>query len=168
MDNGTAITLIIGGARSGKSAYAETLIEAAGGGIYLATAEAGDDEMRARISAHRARRGAGWETVEEAINLIDALGRQDQPVLVDCLTLWLSNLMMAERDIEGEFKKLISFIPSLKNPVIFVTNEVGQGIVPNAKLARDFRDHAGRLNQMVAGSADRVILMTAGLPQIIK
>lgn len=168
MDNGTAITLIIGGARSGKSAYAETLIEGLGGGIYLATAEAGDDEMRARISAHRARRGAGWKTVEEAIDLTDALGRQDQPVLVDCLTLWLSNLMMAERDIESEFKKLISFIPSLNNPVIFVTNEVGQGIVPTTKLARDFRDHAGRLNQLVAGAADRVILMAAGLPQIIK
>ena len=94
--------------------------------------------------------------------------RLEQPVLVDCLTLWLSNLMMAERDIEEEFNNLIGAIPGLKNPVIFVTNEVGQGIVPDNKLARDFRDHAGWLNQMIAGVADQVILMTAGLPQKIK
>ena len=162
------ITLIIGGARSGKSAHAERLIEAAGGGCYLATADAGDDEMKARIKAHKARRGDVWQTVEEPLDLIGALNGLERPVLVDCLTLWLSNLMMAERDIEEEFNTLIGAIPRLKNPVIFVTNEVGQGIVPDNKLARDFRDHAGRLNQMIAGVADQVILMTAGLPQKIK
>ncbi len=162
------ITLVIGGARSGKSAHAEHLIEAAGGGFYLATADAGDDEMKARIKAHQDRRGKSWQTIEEPLDLTGALAGLNEPVLVDCLTLWLSNLMMENRDIEAEFNTLIGIIPSLKNPVIFVTNEVGQGIVPDNKLARDFRDHAGRLNQTIAAAADQVILMTAGLPHIIK
>ena len=165
-------TLVLGGARSGKSAYAEGLIVAAGPvATYLATAEPGDGEMAARIAHHRARRGPGWVTVEEPLDLLGTLervARPDRPVLVDCLTLWLSNLMFAERDVEAETARLAQGLGALVGPVVLVSNEVGQGIVPDNALARAFRDHAGRLHQAVAAAAARVVFVTAGLPMVLK
>jgi adenosylcobinamide kinase / adenosylcobinamide-phosphate guanylyltransferase len=168
-------TLVLGGARSGKSAYAERLIESAGGtgglGLYLATAEAGDGEMAERIRRHRARRGSGWTTVEEPLELADALSRYSdpgRPVLVDCLTLWLSNVMAAERDVDAEVAGLTRALGALAGPVVFVANEVGLGLVPATPLGRAFRDHAGRLNQAVAEVADRVVFVAAGLPLALK
>ncbi len=165
------VTLVLGGARSGKSAYAERMIIERGGGLYLATAEARDDEMAERIRQHRTRRGAGWDTVEEPLELAATLARiadSGRPILVDCLTLWLSNLMAAERTIEEEVAELLRCLPSLPAPVVFVSNEVGLGIVPETPLGRAFRDHAGRLNQQVAAAADRVIFLAAGLPLVLK
>ncbi|HEV2674480.1 MAG TPA: bifunctional adenosylcobinamide kinase/adenosylcobinamide-phosphate guanylyltransferase [Aliidongia sp.] len=165
-------TLVLGGARSGKSAYAEGLIRAAGGpAIYLATAEAGDGEMAARIAHHRASRGAGWQTIEEPLDLAGTLRRvaaPDRPVLVDCLTLWLSNLMHAGCDIAAETATLAACLPEIAGPVVLVSNEVGQGIVPDNALARAFRDHAGRLHQAVATVADQVVFVVAGLPMVLK
>ena len=163
------ITLVFGGARSGKSAYAERLIGERG--LYLATAEAGDEEMAERVRAHRERRGAGWETIEEPLDLAGALERHasaDPPVLVDCLTLWLSNLMAAGRDIEAETRRLIERLGAMPCPLVLVSNEVGLGLVPTTPLGRAFRDHAGRLNQRVAAAADRVIFVAAGLPLTLK
>jgi adenosylcobinamide kinase/adenosylcobinamide-phosphate guanylyltransferase len=165
------VTLVLGGARSGKSAHAEALVAAGGAAIYLATAEAGDDEMAARIRLHRARRGRGWETVEEPLALAPVLAavcRPERPVLVDCLTLWLANLMAAGRDPEAETAALIRTLPGLAGRVVFVTNEVGLGLVPETPLGRTFRDAAGRLNQAVAAAADRVVFVAAGLPLILK
>jgi adenosylcobinamide kinase/adenosylcobinamide-phosphate guanylyltransferase len=169
------MTLVLGGARSGKSAYAERLIrEGVGrGGLatYLATAEPGDGEMAERIAHHRAARGTGWRTVEEPLDLVGTLrriARPDRPVLVDCLTLWLSNLMHADRDIAGETARLASCLGDLAGPVVLVSNEVGQGIVPDNALARAFRDHAGRLNQAMAAASDRVVFVVAGLPMVLK
>jgi adenosylcobinamide kinase/adenosylcobinamide-phosphate guanylyltransferase len=167
------MTLVLGGARSGKSAYAERLISAAAGGtfVYIATAEPGDDEMAERIAAHRARRGEGWRTVEAPIDLAEALrehARAASAVLVDCLTIWLSNLLFAARDVEADVAELMAALEEAKGPVVLVSNEVGLGIVPENALARAFRDHAGRLNQRVAEAADKVVLVTAGLPMTLK
>jgi adenosylcobinamide kinase/adenosylcobinamide-phosphate guanylyltransferase len=167
----SGITLIFGGARSGKSAYAEGLVEASGGGVYLATATASDDEMNERISAHKARRGSAWTTREEPLELaraLDDLNDKGAPVLVDCLTLWMSNLMANDRDIEIEIEKLIRALRSLSVPVVLVSLEVGLGIVPENKLARQYRDHVGRMNQAVAAIADSALLITAGLPLKLK
>lgn len=165
-------TLVLGGQRSGKSAYAEHLLESQPGGlVYLATAEAHDGEMAERIAAHRARRGTRWSTVEAPLELAPALAQAAGPertVLVDCLTLWLSNLLGAERDPDGEAARLVEAIGRLPGPAVFVSNEVGQGIVPDNALARAFVDHAGRLHQAVAAAADRVVLVAAGLPQTLK
>ncbi len=165
-------TLVLGGARSGKSRYGETLIEAAAArGLYLATAEARDIEMAERIRQHRARRGERWTTIEEPLALADRLvteARPDRPILVDCLTLWLANLMEVGREPEGEGEALVASLARLRGPVVFIANEVGLGIVPENALSRAFRDHAGRLNQMVAATADRVLFITAGLPLILK
>ena len=166
------VTLVLGGARSGKSRHGEALVESRPGPcIYLATAQAGDDEMTARIADHRARRGPRWTTVEEPLDLAGALARNCGPgraVLVDCLTLWLSNLLGAERPVEAECGRLLVVLPDLAGPVVFVSNEVGQGVVPDNALARGFIDHAGRLHQDLAEVAQRVVFMTAGLPQEIK
>ncbi len=165
------VTLVLGGARSGKSAYAERMVEAAGKGLYLATAEPGDAEMAERIRHHKVRRGPAWETLEEPLALPGALrrhARPDRPILVDCLTLWLANLMAAERDIEAETGNLTSACADLNGAVVFVSNEVGSGIVPATSLGRAFRDHAGRLNQAVARVADRVVILIAGLPLNLK
>jgi adenosylcobinamide kinase/adenosylcobinamide-phosphate guanylyltransferase len=165
------LTLVLGGARSGKSRHAEALLaDCAPPRTYIATAQALDDEMRARITAHRvAREGAGWRTVEEPLDLASAL-RPDPaaPILVDCLTLWLSNLMGADRDIDAETARLTASLPQLGGPVVFVANEVGLGIVPDNALARRFRDHAGRLNQVIAAAADQVFFIAAGLPLRLK
>lgn len=166
------ITLVLGGARSGKSRYAEKLaIESGLSRVYLATAQAFDGEMENRIARHQEDRGSDWKTVEEPLNLSCALvthSAQDRIVLVDCLTLWLSNLMASERPIEEEFKQLIDTIRALPGPIFLVSNEVGQGIVPDNALARAFRDHAGRLHQQIAEIADEVYFVTAGLPQKLK
>ena len=166
------VTLVLGGARSGKSRHAETLVEAQPGPcIYLATAEPGDEEMAERIRRHRARRGARWETLEEPLDLSGALRRAARPdgaVLVDCLTLWLSNLLGAARDAGSETQRLVAALPELSGPVVFVSNEVGLGIVPEGALARAFVDHAGRLHQSLAGAAQSVLFMAAGLPLVLK
>lgn len=165
------ITLVLGGARSGKSAYAERLIETGGRGLYIATAEARDGEMAERIRRHRDRRGVAWDTVEEPLALAITLAQHaqpDRPILVDCLTLWLANLLAAGREIEAEAAVLISSLCRLPGPVVFVANEVGLGIVPQTALGRAFRDHAGQLNQAVAAAASRVIFIAAGLPLTLK
>jgi adenosylcobinamide kinase/adenosylcobinamide-phosphate guanylyltransferase len=164
--------LVLGGARSGKSRYAQGLAERAGRRrIYMATAEAGDAEMAARIAAHQSVRGPDWQTVEAPVDLVGALGKaaaSDAIVLVDCLTLWLSNLLLAGRDAQAEGQRLAASIGGLAGPVIFVSNEVGAGIVPDNALARRFRDAQGALNQSVAAACDAVVLVTAGLPLTLK
>jgi adenosylcobinamide kinase / adenosylcobinamide-phosphate guanylyltransferase len=167
---GARLTLVLGGARSGKSRFAETLITALSPPwIYAATAQALDAEMTARIGAHRARRGAGWTTVETPRDLaltLTAHGRT--PVLVDCLTLWLSNLMIADASIDAEFDRLEQALDKAAAPVVLVANEVGSGIVPENALARRFRDLQGGLNQRLAAQADQVVLLVAGLPLFVK
>ena len=164
------LTLVLGGARSGKSAYAESLV-AGPGAVYVATAEAIDDEMGERIARHRARRGGGWTTVEAPLDLAAAL-RGDvlgaSGILVDCLTVWLGNLMHAGRDIDREAASLLESLAVPRAPVVLVANEVGLGVVPDNPMARAFRDHAGRLNQALAARADRVVLVTAGIPLVLK
>ena len=165
------LTLVLGGARSGKSRHAEALVTAsAPPWVYVATAEPLDDEMRARIAEHRARRGVDWRAVEAPRDLAGALERTATggAVLVDCLTLWLSNLMLAGADIEAESARLETVLAQIAAPVVLVSNEVGSGIVPDNALARRFRDAQGRLNQRMAARADRVVLMVAGLPLIVK
>ena len=167
------LTLVLGGARSGKSAYAESLFTGPEA-VYVATAEAIDDEMRDRIARHRARRGDGWITVEAPLDLAGALRARTRDgsggVLVDCLTVWLGNLMHAGRDVDREAGSLLeSLAPAApKAPAVLVANEVGLGVVPDNPMARAFRDHAGRLNQALAGRADRVVLVTAGIPLVLK
>jgi adenosylcobinamide kinase/adenosylcobinamide-phosphate guanylyltransferase len=162
------LTLVLGGARAGKTAHAMRL---AAGGVYIATAEAGDAEMAARIQRHRAERGPGWRTVEAPLALAAAIreaGVGDAPVLVDCLTLWLSNLLHAGHDPEAETSALLAACTQSTAPLVLVSNEVGLGIVPENALARTFRDAAGRLHQRIAERADRVILVAAGLPLTLK
>lgn len=166
-----AVILITGGARSGKSKRAETRTRAfPGQPVYVATAEALDAEMDARIAKHRARRGTDWIEREVPLDLVPALVATDGggARLVDCLTLWLSNLMHAERDWEREVTELAAALPRLRSPVIFVTNEVGLGIVPDNALARSYRDAAGIMNQTIAAAADEVEFVVAGLPMKLK
>jgi adenosylcobinamide kinase/adenosylcobinamide-phosphate guanylyltransferase len=163
------ITLVLGGARSGKSRHAEALVEALGPPwTYLATAEIYDQEMEARIDTHRRRRSAGWTTREVPLALPAALAEAPGPVLVDCLTLWLSNLMLGKHDIEAATAGLEKAMAEARGPVVLVSNEVGLGLVPETPLGRAFRDAQGRVNQRVARLADRVILMVAGLPMVVK
>ncbi|MEL6168761.1 MAG: bifunctional adenosylcobinamide kinase/adenosylcobinamide-phosphate guanylyltransferase [Pseudomonadota bacterium] len=162
---------ITGGARSGKSAVAEARVTALGSpAVYIATAEAGDDEMAARIARHQSRRGTEWKTVEEPMALTRALDDTDGdgPRLVDCLTLWLSNLLLAGADWEAAGKELVAALAIQESPVVLVSNEVGAGIVPENALARAYRDAAGLLNQQVAAVADEAILVVAGLPVQLK
>ena len=165
------LTLVLGGARSGKSRYAESLITArAPPWIYLATAQAGDDEMAQRIAAHRARRNAGWQTIEAPHDLAGALdaAAAQAPLLVDCVTLWLTNRMLAEADVDAEIARLEDALARRSGAAVLVSNEVGYGIVPDNALARRFRDAQGRLNQRLAERADRVVLVVAGLPLVVK
>lgn len=172
------LTLVLGGTRSGKSLHAESLIA---GHIessamltratYIATAEAGDGEMSARIADHRARRGERWHTVETLLALGEAVvtaAANGRPVLIDCLTLWLSNVMHAELDLAAETATLLNAFDHADGPVVCVSNEVGLGIVPESPLGRAFRDGAGHLNQRVAAQADRVDFVTAGIPLTMK
>jgi adenosyl cobinamide kinase/adenosyl cobinamide phosphate guanylyltransferase len=168
------VTLVLGGARSGKSRYAEGLIAALPAPwqshwTYVATAESGDEEMAERIATHRGRRGPKWQTIEAPRDLAGALkSSRKTPVLVDCLTLWLSNLMLAEADIEAEVAHLEAALAAATVPVVLVSNEVGYGIVPDYPLGRRFRDQQGILNQKIAARADRVVLVVAGLPLAVK
>ena len=166
------VTLVLGGARSGKSLYAESLIEACDGRwLYLATAEAGDAEMSARIAQHRERRGDNWETLEEPLELAGVLARRADgttAILVDCLTLWLSNLLGAGADVAQRTEELAGSLSKVSGSVVLVSNEVGLGVVPANALSRSFVDHAGRLHQRIAEVADRVVFMAAGLPLQLK
>jgi len=167
------LTLILGGARSGKSRRAEGLAREMGlEAVYLATAEPMDEEMAARIAQHRRERAAhGWLTVEEPLDLAGALTREARPdrvVLVECLTTWLTNLMVHDRDIGAATDALLTWCEAPGGPAILVSNEVGFGIVPEHKMARDFRDHAGRLHQRIAERAGRVELVVAGIPMVVK
>ena len=166
------VTLVLGGARSGKSAFAESLVlDAAAQGVYVATAEPVDDEMTRRIEIHRTRRGRVWRTVEAPIELAQAIGRESTPLtclLVDCLTVWLGNLMHHGRDVDAAAKSLLESLAAAPGPVVLVANEVGLGIVPDNPSARVFRDHAGRLNQAVARAAGNVHFVAAGIPMALK
>ena len=164
------LALVLGGARSGKSRFAEGLLARhAPPWLYVATAEAGDAEMVTRIAAHKARRGTDWMTREAPRDLAGALAEPgDRPVLVDCLTLWLSNLMLADAAVDAEIVRLEQALEQARAPVVLVANEVGSGIVPDNALARRFRDLQGQLNQRLAARADRVVLVVAGLPLFVK
>lgn len=171
------VSLVLGGARSGKSTHAEKLVSGTLFGatpqpaVYVATAEAGDVEMATRIMAHRARRGGSWTTIEEPLKLagaLEAAAAHGQPVLVDCLTLWLSNLMHAGEDVDEATDEVLRSLNDHRMPVVFVSNELGLGLVPETPLGRSFRDAMGRMNMRVAEHADRVIFMVAGLPLVMK
>lgn len=167
-------SLILGGARSGKSALAERLASECGLGVtYIATAEVLDEEMAERIDRHRADRPAAWKTVEAPRALADTLAREaasDRVLIIDCLTLWLTNLMLADDTglMQRERAALLEVLPNIPGHVLLVSNEVGLGIVPDNALARRFRDEAGRLNQVVAALCDHVIFVAAGLPLTLK
>ncbi|MBI5164833.1 MAG: bifunctional adenosylcobinamide kinase/adenosylcobinamide-phosphate guanylyltransferase [Magnetospirillum sp.] len=163
-------TLVLGGARSGKSSYAEELL-AGGPALYLATGQAFDAEMAARIATHRARRGPGWSLIEEPLELAAALDRildPARPVLVDCLTLWIGNLMHAGRDVDAAAAALCAVLEAARGAVVLVSNEVGLGLVPETPLGRAFRDAQGRVNQRVAATCRRVVFVAAGLPLMLK
>lgn len=166
------VTLVLGGARSGKSKYAESLVlESDLDPIYLATGRAFDEEMIERIEVHQERRGREWKTVEEPLALVDALQQSSHPgriILVDCLTLWITNLMMAEANVEKEATALVRFLDELKVPVVFVSNEVGLGVVPDNKMAREFVDLSGLVHQDIARAANHVYFVHAGFPQKLK
>lgn len=164
------ITLILGGARSGKSRYAEGLAaKYRGVKTYVATAEALDDEMRERIAAHRDQRGSGWETLEVPLDLSTALSEcRAGFILIDCITVWMGNLMHHGRDVRSEMARLCHVLRNMRARTVIVSNEVGSGIVPGNALARTFRDAQGIANQTIAGVADEVILMVAGLPMGLK
>jgi adenosylcobinamide kinase/adenosylcobinamide-phosphate guanylyltransferase len=165
------LTFVLGGARSGKSRHAEALVsKLAPPWTYIATAQAYDDEMRERIAHHRARRDGRWITLDAPLDLAGALAAVGDglPVLIDCLTLWLSNRMLAEHDVEAASAELVAALRSRRGPIFVVSNEVGLSIVPDNALARRFRDAQGRLNQQMAAIADTVIFMVAGLPMKVK
>ncbi|MEF2551796.1 bifunctional adenosylcobinamide kinase/adenosylcobinamide-phosphate guanylyltransferase [Aurantimonas sp. A2-1-M11] len=167
------LVFVLGGARSGKSALAERRVGGSGlAPVYIATGQAFDAEMTDRIDAHKARRPAPWRTVEAPLDLVAAIEREAAPetaLLVDCLTLWVSNLMLADHDVDAEANRLSTCLaarpPGL---VVLVTNEVGLSIVPENAMARRFRDHAGRLHQIVAAACDEAIFVAAGLPLTLK
>ena len=166
-----SLAFVLGGARSGKSSHAEALIAAhPAPWTYIATAQAFDAEMEERIAHHQARRDSRWRTIDAPLDLVEALAEMpaNAPVLVDCLTLWLTNLMLSDGDVEEGTRRLVATLSAPRGPWIVVANEVGLGIVPDNALARRFRDEAGRLNQMVAQIADSVVFMVAGLPMVAK
>lgn len=168
------VTIVLGGARSGKSRLAEALLRVAAGTTggsarYIATAEPVDDEMRARIAAHRRGRPPEWTTAEVPFALPQAILEEPAvPALVDCLTLWLSNLMLRAADLDAATGDLLAALPRREAPIVFVSNEVGLGLVPETPLGRAFRDAQGTLNQRVAGVADCAVFCAAGLPLVLK
>jgi adenosylcobinamide kinase/adenosylcobinamide-phosphate guanylyltransferase len=163
------VSLVVGGARSGKSRLAERLVRSAGQPLaYIATAQAWDAEMADRIAQHRVDRGEGWLTVEAPRDLCGALAAARGAVLVDCATLWLTNVMLADADVAAEAAGLVQALQDHPGPVVVVSNEVGWGIVPENALARRFRDEQGRLNQQIAAVADLVVGVMAGLPMVLK
>ncbi|MEP1934647.1 MAG: bifunctional adenosylcobinamide kinase/adenosylcobinamide-phosphate guanylyltransferase [Roseibium sp.] len=169
---GRRATFVFGGARSGKSRFAETLAENSGlQKIYIATGAAFDAEMADRIDRHQVQRGSSWTTVEEQIDLVGVIAREaseTRVLLVDCLTLWLSNLMFADKDIADETARLVDALSGLAGPCLFVSNEVGMGIVPENRLSRSFRDAQGRLNQDIAEASGQVVFVAAGQPLVLK
>ena len=165
------LTLVLGGARSGKSRHAQILAMATPPPwVYIATAQALDDEMAERIAKHKAARGDGWSTIEEPIELAGAIADVpgSVPVVVDCITLWVSNLMLGGRDVGAAVAELVKTLDGRKAPTIVVSNEVGGGVVPETPLGRAFRDQAGLVNQHLAVSAHDVLFMVAGLPMPLK
>ena len=165
------LTLVLGGAASGKSAFAEGLVlDTKLSSIYIATAQIYDDEMAQKVARHRDQRGTGWQTIEEPIAVAAALGRvnADQAVLVDCATLWLTNIILGGLDLADECSALTAALADCAAPVVIVSNEVGQGIVPDNALSRRFRNAQGTLNQQIAGKADLVVAVMAGLPLVLK
>lgn len=165
------ITLVTGGAKSGKSRHAEGIVKASGRpAIYIATGQALDDEMSDRIAAHKVQRGAGWETIEEPLDLCGALLRSDGrgTRLVDCMTLWLSNVFLAETDWEASLSEVLDVLRTQQSPVVLVSNEVGWGIVPMSDVGRRYRDASGVMNQRIAEVADAVVLVSCGLPLMLK
>lgn len=166
----SSVTFVLGGAASGKSAYAETLLADARSRVYLATAQAFDTEMRDKIDRHIARRGAGWRTVEaplDAAGALAALGAEDT-CLFDCATLWLSNHLLADNDISAEQGRLLSAMRACPARLVVVSNEVGMSVVPQNALARRFREAQGRLNIELAALAGSVVQVVAGLPRVMK
>ncbi|WP_119391039.1 bifunctional adenosylcobinamide kinase/adenosylcobinamide-phosphate guanylyltransferase [Taklimakanibacter lacteus] len=166
------VTLILGGARSGKSRHAEGLAQRRKGQrVYIATAEITDEEMRERIALHRKQRGSGWKTVEAPLDLVGRLRDADDArsfILIDCITVWINNLMYHGRDVAGEVAELCALLSRMRARVVLVSNEVGLGIVPDTALGRAFRDEAGRANQALAQAADEVLFIAAGLPLLLK
>lgn len=166
------ITFVLGGARSGKSKFAENLVLSAGQKpVYLATGRAFDDEMVERIESHQDRRSDVWETHEEPLALVDALAHAAVPgriILVDCLTLWITNLMMAEANVVREIAALVAYLKDARAPIVLVSNEVGQAVVPDNKMAREFVDLSGLAHQEIAAASNHVYLVTAGLAQKLK
>lgn len=167
-----SVTLVVGGARSGKSRFAEEVALATGlVPVYVATAGVHDEEMRARVEDHRSRRDSRWLTVEVLLDLsgaLDAESTAKRVVLVDCLTLWLTNVLIGGADVEAAIEDLLMALGRVKGPIVIVSNEVGSGIVPDNAISRAFRDHQGRLNQKIAALAHRVTLVVAGLPLDLK
>ena len=164
-------TLVLGGAASGKSAYAESLVEAHDGPLtYIASAQAYDPEMEAKIRIHTERRGPRWRTVEAPLDVAAALAQLTQAdcCLFDCATLWVSNHLLNGSDLATEQAALLTAISNCPAPLVIVTNEVGHGIVPDNALARQFREAQGRLNIALAAQADTVVQVIAGLPQVLK
>jgi adenosylcobinamide kinase/adenosylcobinamide-phosphate guanylyltransferase len=171
MNENRHLTLVLGGARSGKSAYAERLVTAhSGPWTYIATAQIFDDEMRMRVEAHRARRGEQWRTIEapQALAQTIAAAPGDQPLLVDCLTLWLSNRLLEGADLVADREALVRILSRRAAPTVIVSSEVGLSIVPDNALSRCFRDASGELHQAVARIAGRVALTVAGYPVPVK
>ncbi|MEB8387138.1 bifunctional adenosylcobinamide kinase/adenosylcobinamide-phosphate guanylyltransferase [Rhodobacteraceae bacterium KMM 6894] len=165
------LTLVLGGAASGKSAWAEGLVTGTGlDRVYIATAQAFDAEMRVKIDAHRVARGPGWRTIEAPLDLTTALAdvSAGQAVLLDCATLWLSNHVLAENDLSAKSAALIKALCACPAPVVVVSNEVGHSVVPDNALARLFQGAQGRLNQRLAAEAGLVVQVIAGLPQVLK
>jgi len=165
----TSLTLVLGGTRSGKSRFAEGLLSRVPGSrIYIATAQAFDAEMRDRIEKHRVRRGPDWITVEVPFDLVEAVTAAQGPMLIDCLTLWISNLMLVGREIDVEVAALCSALSKAKEQVVVVSNEVGLSVVPENAMARTFRDAQGLANQQLAAIASKVVFVAAGLPLVLK
>jgi adenosylcobinamide kinase / adenosylcobinamide-phosphate guanylyltransferase len=163
------VTFVLGGARSGKSRFAEGLAPAEGERTYIATAEAFDDELKARIAQHKVERGEAWTTIEAPLDLVTALQTATGSfVLIDCVTIWLGNLMFREKDVRSEVAALCDALAATRARVVLVSNEVGFGIVPENALARRFRDEQGFANQRLAACADKVFLVAAGLPLRLK
>ncbi|PCI05562.1 MAG: bifunctional adenosylcobinamide kinase/adenosylcobinamide-phosphate guanylyltransferase [Hyphomicrobiales bacterium] len=171
-EQGCNVTFVLGGARSGKSKFAEDLVLKMGlKPIYLATGRALDEEMGERIAIHQERRGAEWETVEEPLALVDALqssAYSGRVILVDCLSLWVTNLMMAKADVAKESAALAALLGEIKVPVVLVSNEVGMGIIPDNAMARRYMDLAGDVNQRVAHAASEVYFVVSGMPLKMK
>ena len=165
-------TLILGGARSGKSRYALELGESCSEDrVFVATAQGFDEGMRERIARHRSDRDFSWRTVEELVEVWDVIGAEDRVgrvIVLDCLTLWLNNLMLDGRDVEADLERLVVCLEGVTGDVILVSNEIGLGLVPDTELGREFRDLHGRMNQAVAAVCDRVLFMVAGLPVVVK